>query len=156
MERGQGLERPGPSRPPDLDWTLVGYRRGLTGRQQGLTMLDVMEGSITMDSEDEEEMSLAGQRRGESDRVRTEEGRVAGSGRQNIPLVVKCYNCEEKGHIERNCDQPKKPKRCHRCREEGHLIKAVVQIQAFKKERGIRPECRMKLKEGPARGGLVQ
>ena len=60
----QGLERPGPSRPPEVDWTLVGTRRGRTGRQAGLTMSDVMEGSITLDSDGEEEVSREGQSRG--------------------------------------------------------------------------------------------
>jgi hypothetical protein len=43
MEREQGLERPGLTRPPDLDWTLVGGRRGRAGRHKGLTMSDNME-----------------------------------------------------------------------------------------------------------------
>ena len=39
----------------------------------------------------------------------------------DVPMrQVKCYNCEEEGHIQRDCPHPRKVT-CYACKEEGHI-----------------------------------
>ena len=35
--------------------------------------------------------------------------------------IIRCYNCQEAGHLGRDCTRPKKRFVCFRCNEEGHL-----------------------------------
>ena len=74
MAGSQELERPGPSRPPEPDWTLVGTRRSRTGRHAGMTMSDVMRGSINLDSDGEEEVQREGQSSEKEASTRRNEG----------------------------------------------------------------------------------
>ncbi|CAH1723501.1 unnamed protein product [Aphis gossypii] len=36
---------------------------------------------------------------------------------------VRCYNCQQTGHISRDCDAPRKPLKCVICHQEGHTKK---------------------------------
>ena len=33
---------------------------------------------------------------------------------------VRCYNCDERGHLSRDCTRPKKPVSCYLCGQQGH------------------------------------
>src|SRR5690606_19108296 len=33
---------------------------------------------------------------------------------------IRCYNCQETGHISKNCDKPRQPNFCTACKKEGH------------------------------------
>ena len=85
LERRQGL-----SRPPEAGWTLAGSRRSRAGRQDGLTMSDIMEGNIQLDSDGEEEMPRNQQEKGDTTRPRGREETVLERQRNREEVV--CYN----------------------------------------------------------------
>ena len=85
-------------------------------------MSDIMEGrSVELENDGEEEQSRSHQRRVEDVMSRGNAGRA--SERHNNAHGVLCYNCDGRGHLARECEKHKKPRKCHRCQEEGHLIR---------------------------------
>lgn len=37
-----------------------------------------------------------------------------------------CYNCNQHGHISRDCQNPRTEKACYRCNSTGHVVRTTL------------------------------
>ncbi|GJS46058.1 retrovirus-related pol polyprotein from transposon TNT 1-94 [Tanacetum coccineum] len=60
--------------------------------------------------------------------------RIRGTNRAGLAKVIRCYNCQEKGHMARQCTKPKRPRNSIWFKEKAMLIEALELGVVFDEE----------------------